>query len=180
MLFKPQCVFNVSDIQGDGLGDAIAKAMQGSVERPEDERLKGAFDQLRKWDVKADHGGDRAYYTPATDRITMPERKQFSKDAHYLSTLAHEQVHSTGHHSRLSRPLCGKVEDKMSYAREELIAELGAFLVCNRLEIDSDSQNHAAYLTSWIDVLKTGPKVLFKVLSEAKKAADLICPELPE
>jgi antirestriction protein ArdC len=67
------------------------------------------------------------------------------------------------------------------YAREELVAELGAFLICNRLAIPSSTENHAAYLDSWAKVLKEGPKVLFKVLSDATKAANMICgPEVIE
>lgn len=62
-----------------------------------------------------------------------------------------------------------------SYAREELVAELGAFLLCRRLEVDSCSENHAAYMESWIRVLRETPRVLLKVLSDARKAADLIC-----
>ena len=181
MLFKPQCLFNVHDIHGPGLEEAIEKVLSGCIERPEEERLAGASSQLKKWSnkVKTHNGGDRAYYSPVSDEVTMPERRQFKNDAAYLATLAHEYVHSTGHHSRLSRPLCGKLENKMAYAREELIAELGAYLICNRLEIDSNTENHAAYLSSWANVLKESPNVLFKVLSAAKKAADLVAPELP-
>jgi antirestriction protein ArdC len=176
-LFKPVCLFNVADVEGDGLAELIAKQLEGCVERPEDERLAGAFAQLRQWKVKTNHGGDRAYYVPSDDQITMPERRQFVKDAAYLAAWAHEQIHSTGHHSRLSRPMAGRTQDKLSYAREELIAELGAFIVCNRLQVDSNTENHAAYLEGWASVLKSGPKVLFKVLSEATKAANLIAPE---
>ncbi|MEB3169084.1 MAG: zincin-like metallopeptidase domain-containing protein, partial [Synechococcaceae cyanobacterium] len=61
------------------------------------------------------------------------------------------------------------------YAREELVAELAAYLVCNRLEISSKTENHAAYLASWAKVLGDGPMVLFKVLSDATKAANMIC-----
>ena len=82
-------------------------------------------------------------------------------------------VHSTGHHSRLSRSFEGSFGSK-SYAREELIAELGAFLICNRLQISSDTQNHAAYLDSWLKVLKDGPNTLMKVLGQATKASNLI------
>jgi len=62
----------------------------------------------------------------------------------------------------------------LRYAREELVAELGAFLVCNRLNISSDAANHASYLKGYAEVLKEGPKVLFKVLADATKASNLI------
>jgi antirestriction protein ArdC len=68
-----------------------------------------------------------------------------------------------------------------AYAREELVAELAAFLICNRLEINSSAENHAAYLGHWAQVLSEGPKVLFKVLSDATKASNLICgPEVSD
>ena len=57
------------------------------------------------------------------------------------------------------------------------MAELGAVMLCARLEISSDFQNHAAYLSHWAKILKQGPKVLYKILGDARKAADLICPE---
>jgi antirestriction protein ArdC len=63
-----------------------------------------------------------------------------------------------------------------SYAREELVAELGAFLLCRRLEVNSCPENHAAYLGHWAEVLRESPRVLLKVLSDARKAADLIAP----
>ena len=66
---------------------------------------------------------------------------------------------------------------KARYSREELVAELGAVLLGDRLEIGSEIESHAAYLGHWIELLRESPKVLFQVLSEARQAADLICPE---
>ena len=64
-----------------------------------------------------------------------------------------------------------------AYAREELVAELGAVILCQRLQIGSDFQNHAAYLAHWTQLLKEELSVLFQVLSAARQAADLIAPE---
>ena len=63
-----------------------------------------------------------------------------------------------------------------SYAREELVAELGAFLLCRRLEVSSSSESHAAYLGHWVEMLRESRRVLLKLLSDARKAADFICP----
>jgi len=57
-------------------------------------------------------------------------------------------------------------------AREELVAELGAVLLGDRLEIGSAMANHAAYLGHWIELLKESPRVLLQVLCDARKAAD--------
>lgn len=50
----------------------------------------------------------------------------------------------------------------------------------DRLEISSAMANHAAYLGHWVERLKETPRVLLHVLSDARKAADLVCPEAPE
>ena len=184
--YKPACVFNVSDLVGSDEGSqqsldaAIAAAVGSVVVKPEPERVEAAEAVLGAWSVPTTWAGDRACYSPAGDRISMPERGSFGSAAGLYATWAHEQAHSTGHSSRLARDLSGGFgSDK--YAREELVAELAAFLICNRLQLASDAQNHAAYLGSWAKVLKEGHKVLFKVLSDATKASNLICgPEVTE
>jgi len=37
--------------------------------------------------------------------------------------------------------------------------------------------NHAAYLESWCPMLKSDPKILFKSLANASKAADMVIGE---
>jgi antirestriction protein ArdC len=105
----------------------------------------------------------------------MPPRSRFESPCAYYATLIHEMMHSTGAKTRLKRNLTG-CKGSSAYAIEELIAELGSFLACRRLEINSCAENHAAYLSSWISVLKESPNVIWKVLSQAKNGADLICP----
>ena len=178
--YKPACVFNVGDLVGgddasqQALEAAIAAAMAGAVVKPEPERLAAAEAVLGAWPVPTTWAGDRAYYLPTLDRVVMPNRAQFGSAAGLYATWAHEQAHSTGHSSRLARNLLGEFGSE-SYAREELVAELAAFLICNRLQIPSAAENHAAYLGHWAGVLKEGHKVLFKALSDATKAANAIC-----
>ena len=174
--FKPVCVFNVADLQGEGLDEAIKQAMGLVVIRPDVERIAQAEAVLGVWHVETTFGGGKACYSPAVDKICMPERTSFNNVESFYATWAHEQVHSTGHKTRLQRDMSGGFGSKL-YAREELVAELGAFLITRRIGISSDAQNHAAYLANWAAVLKEGPKVLFKVLSDATKAANLISPE---
>ena len=50
------------------------------------------------------HAGDKAYYAPTTDRVTMPPRELFESAEEYWSTLWHEcGGHATGHPKRLNR-----------------------------------------------------------------------------
>jgi antirestriction protein ArdC len=67
-----------------------------------------------------------------------------------------------------------------AYSRDELLAELGAVRLGDRLEIGSAVENHAADLRHWIKLLRETPQVLFQVLGEAKRAVELVCPELAE
>ena len=130
---------------------------------------------LGAWPVPVSFGGDRACYLPAIDRIQLHDRASFHSPAAFYATWVHEQIHSTGHESRLKRDQGGAF-GKPRYAREGLVAELGAVLLGDRLEISSEIKSHAAYLSHWVVLLKESPKVLFQALSGERQAADLICP----
>jgi len=179
MAYKCVPVFNVADIRGLDdeaslkLEKLIDDAVLTSKPRELDVRVKEAHDRLFQWEkqVTTIKGGDRAYYRESSDEIVVPKRYNFKNDESYLATYAHETIHSTKHKSRLSR-------NNLSYAQEELVAELGAYLICNRLQISNlDTMNHAAYLESWCPMLKSDPKILFKSLANASKAADMVIGE---
>ena len=179
MSYKCVPVFNVADIRG--LDDEASKKLEKLIDdavitakpRELDVRVKEAHDRLFRWEkqVTTIKGGDRAYYRESSDEIVIPKRYNFKNDESYLATYAHECIHSTKHKSRLQR-------NDLSYPNEELVAELGAYIVCNRLQISNlDTMNHAAYLESWCPMLKSDPKILFKSLANAVKAADLVIGE---
>jgi len=178
MSYKAVPVFNVQDVKGlDNeaqikLEKLIETSVSNAKPRPLDEKLKNAHDRLFQWEnqVKTIKGGDRAYYRPTSDEIVIPRRYNFKNDESYLMTYGHEAIHSTLHKSRLDRQL--------SYNAEELVAELGSCLLAHRLEISNiDIQNHAAYLEAWCPMLKSDPKILFKSLANASKAADMVIGE---
>jgi antirestriction protein ArdC len=75
------------------------------------------------------HGGNQAFYTPASDHIQMPPFGAFADNVAYYSTLAHEHTHWTATAARCDRQL-GKRFGANAYAAEELIAELGAAFTC--------------------------------------------------
>jgi antirestriction protein ArdC len=49
------------------------------------------------------HAGDKAFYSPMSDRITMPPRGLFENAEEYWSTFWHESAHASGHGRRLNR-----------------------------------------------------------------------------
>jgi antirestriction protein ArdC len=176
-------VFNAADLVGDRqgskalaerIGRCRATARSSAPER--DERLQRAESVLAAWAVERSSGGDRAFYNPWLDRIQLPEAHRFCSEAARLATWAHEAIHSTGHPSRLGRNLSAPF-GSAPYAREELVAELGAVLLGERLAIGSETANHAAYLKHWCELLRQEPRLLLQVLGEARRAADLIAPE---
>jgi len=181
--YRPVTVFNAADLEGDlGAKDRLwrligqRRALAFQQQRPEVERLAAAETILGNWPVPVEPGGDQACYLPQSDRILLPHRAAFHSAAALYATWAHEALHSTGHPTRLGRNLAGAFGSD-AYAREELVAELGAVLLGDRLEIGSPVQNHAAYLQHWITLLKTTPTLLLRLLGEARQAADLIYPE---
>lgn len=175
--YVPVSLFNAEDLEGETLQRLIAARQEadGQARRPEPERLATAEAVLQAWSVPITCGGSRAFYNPQADRIHLPDRSAFHSSSALYATWAHEALHSTGHSSRLGRDLSGAMGSP-AYAREELVAELGAVLLGDRLEIGSNVSNHAAYLAEWIQLLRESPNLLYKLLSDARRAADLICP----
>ena len=75
---------------------------------------------------------------------------------------------------RLDRQLSTRFGDD-AYAAEELIAELGAAFLCADLGITSEPRpDHAAYLASWLKILKADKKAIFTAASAASRAADYL------
>jgi len=121
------------------------------------------------------HGGDRAYYAIEPDYIRMPPPETFRDTESYAATLGHECVHWTRHPSRLDRDLGRKRWGDEGYAREELVAEIGAAYLCADLGITPEvREDHAAYLASWLEVLKDDKRAVFQAATHAQKAVDYL------
>jgi antirestriction protein ArdC len=120
---------------------------------------------------------ERAYYSPALDAITLPALEQWSSEAGYAGTLFHELTHSTGHPSRLDRfPRNGEPQHFGSdrYAREELVAEMGAAILAATRGIACDFEQSAAYVASWLRALNDDPSLVITAAQQAQRATDRI------
>lgn len=122
-----------------------------------------------------DHvSGDSAHYSPALDRITMPEREQFKTAEGYYSTLFHEFSHATGHASRCNRDGMGNMV-RHEYSREELVAEFSALFLCGECGIaPAVKDNSVAYLKTWRDRIANAPDIMDGVINDAQRAADYV------
>lgn len=121
--------------------------------------------------------GGRAFYRSSTDMVKMPARAQFDKIEEFYATLFHELTHSTGHKSRLNRD--GFYESHSfgdeNYSKEELVAEMGAAMLCAHSGIENVTlKNSASYIQSWLNVLKADSKAVIHAASKAQKAVDHI------
>jgi antirestriction protein ArdC len=121
------------------------------------------------------HGGARAFYAEGPDYVQMPPFETFRDAESYAATLAHELTHWTKHDRRLARDM-GRVKwGDAGYAREELVAELGAAFLCADLAITPEvREDHAAYIASWLSALKDDKRLIFTAAAHAQRAADYL------
>lgn len=149
----------------------------------------GAIDSVlenQSWFCPIDytHPSDSAFYSPLHDKVVVPMKSQFMvgttaddiyKDGQeFYSSLLHEMIHSTGIESRLNRTTGKRFGDKL-YAKEELVAELGAARVGQVLGFDKRIlNNNAAYLDGWIKSLQEEPKFVLSLMTDVEKASKMI------
>lgn len=117
---------------------------------------------------------DGCYYSPSEHGISIPEERFFAYFNEYLSSLAHEAVHSTG--TVLGRTMNADHQSQ-EYAVEELIAEFGASLLLAAYGVDNAvcTQNSAAYLHGWMQRIREIPaRKLVSAMNQAQKAVDFI------
>lgn len=88
------------------------------------------------------------HYTPAADRIVLPNLDQYPNQTALTATALHELAHWTGHSTRENRGI-DTTFGSASYAAEELVADVAAFLTATELGLGTNPQNTGAYLRSW-------------------------------
>ena len=139
---------------------------------PESARIAHAEAFVAKLGIRIERGGDQAYYRPSTDTVHMPPFERFIDAEAELSTRLHECAHATAAPHRLNRDLSGRFGSE-AYAMEECVADLAASFVLADLSIAHHPRpDHAAYLASWLKVLKDDPRAIFTAASKAQAVAD--------
>ena len=165
-------VFNVE--QTEGLPGHFYATAPGPKLDPS-RRIERAERFFRHLGADIRHGGDSAHYSPTSDHIQMPSFEGFQDPAAYYSTLGHESVHWTKHEERLGRDFGKKAFGDEGYAREELVAELGAAFLCTDLSlVPVIRDDHAAYLGHWLKVLKVDRRFIVTAATHAQKAVDYL------
>ena len=164
---KSYRVFNVEQI--DGLPQRFHEPAAPQI-GPE-ARIAAADAFFAKLGADIRHGGGAAFYRPACDFIQMPAFESFRSPEDYYATLGHECTHWTRHATRLDRDFGRKRFGDAGYAMEELVAELGAAYLCADLGLTlKDREDHAAYIGSWLKVLRSDTRAIFTAAAHAQRA----------
>jgi len=173
-LMRSYAVFNLDQI--DGIEAPV-------IDRGEPIEVPSALATLRESyenPPKLRHvEGDRAYYAPMHDEITLPKVEQFNSVEAYAETWAHEHIHSTGHESRLNRLERTWVE-REDYAFEELVAEIGAAMLMQGVGVSIDLPVMAGYIDNWRKAISDDPSIVVSAAQKAQRACDVIHNAVPE
>ncbi len=87
----------------------------------------------------------------------------------------HELTHWTKHPGRLNREFGRKVYGDEGYAKEELVAELGACFLAVDLGFEPMPEEiNAAYIQSRMSALQDDKRLIFSAVSHAQKAVEYV------
>ncbi len=146
---------------------------------PECERIARADAFFAALGIPIVMEGSEACYRPYIDTIFMPPFDRFVDAASFYSCLGHECGHAVGAAHRLNRDLTGRF-GSASYAMDEVVAELTSSFVMADLGITHrPREEHAAYIASWLPVLKSDPRAIFIAAGKAQQAADWMHAQQP-
>jgi len=164
LLARGYAVFNAAQVEGYAAPPAPVF--------PQTQRIEHAEAFFAVVGATVVHGGAQACYIPAQDLIRIPAFAVFQDALAYYATLAHEMTHWAGHPHRCVRDLSGRFGSE-AYAAEELVAELGAAFLCAQLHLSAQPRpDHAAYVASWLRVLRADKRAVFTAAAKAQQAAN--------
>lgn len=166
-------VFNGSQIEGMAPRTERAHSIE-----PVD-AVEAMVEGMKRTGLTIRHGFPGASYSVSDDLIRMPNKASFHGTANYdyFATLLHEMSHSTGSHKRLQRLIPTARFGSQEYAKEELRAEIASAMLCAEVGIGQAQEhldNHAAYIASWLEVLKQDKNEIFRAAADAQRACDFI------
>lgn len=181
-LLKYYHVFHIDDCEG--VKTKIKEVKGNESLQPVDECeniICGYLDREKGLTFVNNQVSGRAYYSPSKDMVVVPKINQYDIVEEYYSTTFHELTHSTMRASRCDREADNKMAafGSEDYSREELVAELGAAMICNKAGLDNAKafKNSVAYVKGWLKALKNDNKMIIWASSRAEKAARYIIGE---
>lgn len=156
-------LFNAADVQG--LPEWVPPARHWSLEVLAD-RLLPSFD------VEIVHDQvDRAFFSSTDGKVHMPPPEMFDSLGQYVGVAVHELAH--GSREELQREVTGTPGD-VSYAREELRAEIASMHLSIALGIPHDLERHRGFAEAWASDLEANPLEFFRAAKDAERMAALV------
>lgn len=177
---KRYFVFNAEQLDGFAMPESQPDKPFETVAKAE-----GVVEALKeKTGLMVIHGGDKAVYVPSLHEIRLPPRKSFLTEYDYFSTNLHECCHATLHEKCLNRSdAIGKRWGDSAYALEELRAEIGSAILCAETGVSAKvspehaarhTEQHAAYLRSWVKAIQKDPMAIFSAAKDADRIAEYL------
>jgi len=167
-------VYNVEDIPSLELAPLPEMKLPNEHFTPS-EMFTNIIEEMDNAPKIVHNNGDRNFYRKSEDTIVLVDPRRYPDENEYYSTAFHELVHSTGHETRCDRPNVGhSLFGSEQYAKEELVAELGAMMLCQMLGIKTTTNNSKEYLRNWLSALENDTSLLYDASELAYKAIDNI------
>jgi antirestriction protein ArdC len=164
-------VFNVNQCEGITYPDQQEEPHSDPIAEAE------AIIEGYKGRPEIKYGFTKACYNPIEDVVKMPNKEAFVNPGTFYGVLYHECCHSSGHGTRLNRETLtiSAPFGSKNYAREELIAEMGAAYLCGISGISHATiENSAAYIQGWRDSISKDSKLVVLAAAQAQKAVNYI------
>ncbi len=170
---KAYSVFNID--QTEGLSEKYRAPATVTPASRNNVRCESADRFVTNTKAEVRYSGDRACYSPLEDRIYTPSLERFKDSDAFYAVVLHELTHWTMRDERCPRNFKSAIHGTANYAREELVAELGAAFLCADLQISlTPRPDHADYIASWLEVLRNDKRAIFQAAALAQKSTDYL------
>ena len=173
MFARQYSVFNVDQLSdADGNPVDLCRPILDAQQEWADDAYADAI--INATGVVIKEGGDKAAYSPNLNLVKMPPKPAFSDSAGYYSTLFHEVTHATMHPSRCNRDGSGHGFGSIGYAKEELVAEIGSWMLALALGVPFNPQHSASYLENWSSLFPTRDEKILALNTAFQKAEQAV------
>ena len=171
LVLKAYTVFNAAQV--DGMAPMPARECDVKPA----EAVEAVVWGLQDDGMKLNFGHYQPAYDLRRDEIRMPTVEQFHSLDDFHSTILHECAHASGHMRRLARPHMHARFGSTEYSREELRAELASAFMQGVVGLPPGPtmiESHAAYLASWLEVLRHDKNEIFRAAADAQRICDYL------
>ena len=170
---KSYRVFNADQIEG--LDARYYPAPVDPKEYPERAPIPHMQAFFEAIGASVSFSGPEACYVPTLDKIYMPRIELFENPLNFYAVWGHELGHWTKPRHRLNRSYGEARFGNTAYAREEIVAELCAVFLGQKLGFSAHTlEQNAAYLDNWLRVLRSDKRAIFKHAADAQRACDYL------